>query len=168
MKNIKFGFFLKSLNLYEIVSLSLIVLVEILIYYLKINQILLEAQKIISSIILIILWWVPISTPLSEKFRNIYFSLLWLIICTLWLIIQEDFITSILPILIFIFIQIIRSAFKWIYKIEPIPLIISKSAIHRYSKVENRKSNLNDFGYSLTVFFICAFLSIVISKLINN
>jgi hypothetical protein len=161
LKNIKFGFFLKSLSLYEIVLLSLIVLIEILIYYLKFNQIHLEIIKIMDSIIFIILWWAPISTPLSEKFRNIYFSLFWLIICTLCLIVQENFIFSILPLLIFIFLQVIRFVFKRIYKIEPIPLLITKSINHRYSKIENRKSSQYDFGYSLIIFAIGAFLPIV-------
>jgi hypothetical protein len=163
LKNIKFGFFLKSLSLYEIVLLSLLLLIEILIYYLEFNRIHLEIIKIIGSIIAVALWWIPISTPLSEKFRNIYFSLFWLVICMLWVIIQKDHITSILPLLAFVFVQIIRFIFKWIYKTEPIPLLISKSPHHRYSKIENRKSNQNDFIYSLVVFLLGSFLSIVIS-----
>lgn len=67
-KNIKFGFFLKPLSLCETILLSLIVLMEILIYYLKFNQIHIEIIKIMSSIIFITLWWVPISSPLSEIF----------------------------------------------------------------------------------------------------
>ncbi|SHL56189.1 hypothetical protein [Chryseobacterium polytrichastri] len=162
MKNIKFGFFLKPLSLYEIISLSLIVFIEILIYYFKYIQIHLEIIKIMGSIVFMALWWVPISTPLSEKFRNIYFFLLWLAICTLWLTVQEDFTSSILPFLIFIFLQITRFIFKWIYKKEPIPLLITKSINHRYSKLENRKSDQNDVCYSLIIFVIAGFLSIVV------
>ncbi|WP_160318001.1 hypothetical protein [Chryseobacterium sp. ERMR1:04] len=135
---------------------------EILIHYLKFNQIHLEIIKIMGSVIFIALWWLPISTPLSEKFRNIYFSLLWLAICTLWLTVQEDFTSSILPFLIFIFLQITRFIFKWIYKKEPIPLLIAKSLNHRYSKLENRKSDQNDVGYSLIIFAIGGSLSIVV------
>jgi hypothetical protein len=135
---------------------------EILLCYLECNQIHLEIIRILGSIILVGLWWVPISSPLSEKFRNIYFSLFWLVICILWVIIQKDHVTSILPLLVFVFIQIIRFVFKWVYKTEPIPLLISKSLHHRYSKIENRKSNQNDFIYSLVVFLSGSFLSIVI------
>ncbi|MBL3550028.1 hypothetical protein [Chryseobacterium sp. KMC2] len=162
MKNIKYGFFLKSLSLYEIVLPSLILLVEILIYYLKLNQIHLEIEKVIGSITFMFLWWVPISTPLSEKFRNIYFSLFWLVICTLWLTIPGDFKMSILPLLVFTFIQIIRLIFKWVYKREPIPLLISKFITHRYSKIENRESDKNDIGFSILVFIIGGFLSIFV------
>ncbi|MFP3592011.1 hypothetical protein SB689_08620 [Chryseobacterium sp. SIMBA_038] len=164
MKNTKFGFFLKPLSLYEIISLSLILLIEIIIYSLKFNQIHLEIIKIMGSIIFIALWWVPISTPLSEKFRNIYFSLFWLVTCISYLIVQEDFTSSILPFLIFIFLQITRFVFKWIYKKEPIPLLITKSINHRYSKIENRKSDRIDFGYSLIVFTIGAFMPILFFK----
>lgn len=162
MKNIKYGFFLKSLSLYEIVLPSLILLVEILIYYLKLNQIHLEIEKVIGSITFMFLWWVPISTPLSEKFRNIYFSLFWLVICTLWLTIPGDFKMSILPLLVFTFIQIIRLIFKWVYKREPIPLLISKFITLRYSKIENRESDKNDIGFSILVFIIGGFLSIFV------
>lgn len=161
-KNIKFGFFLKPLSLCETILLSLIVLMEILIYYLKFNQIHIEIIKIMSSIIFITLWWVPISSPLSEKFRNIYFFLFWLVICTLCIIVLEDFTFSIFPLLIFIFLQITRYVFKWIYKKEPIPLLITKSINQRYSKIENRKSNQNDLGYSLIVFIIGGFLPILV------
>lgn len=164
MKNIKFGFFLKPLSLYEIISLSLIVFIEILIYYFKYIQIHLEIINIMGSIIFIALWWVPISTPLSEKFRNIYFSLFWLVTCASYLIVQEDFTSSILPVLIFIFLQITRFVFKWIYKKEPIPLLITKFINHRYSKIENRKSDRIDFGYSLIVFTIGGFMPILFFK----
>jgi len=40
---------------------------------------------------------------------------------------------------------------------------MSKSVLHRYSKIEERKSNKKDFGFSLVVFFLSIILSIVIS-----
>lgn len=115
-----------------------------------------------------VLWWIPISTPLSERFRNVYFSLFWIVICLFWTIIKDDFITSILPLFIFIYTQIARLIFKYIFKIEPIPLLIYKQAMHRFSNIENRKSSQNDFVFSMLVFIVCSIITITISILYNK
>jgi hypothetical protein len=165
LKNINFGFFLKPLSVSELVFISLILFMESFVYYFKSKNIHLESVKIIDSIIFMILWWIPITTPLSEKLRNIYITSFWIIICAFWFLIKEDFITSILPIVIFIFTQVARLIFKWIFKIEPIPLFAYRYEIHRHSKIENRKSNSKDFHFTLIVFALGAFLSIVISNI---
>ena len=138
---------------------------ESFVYYFKSKNIHLESVKSIDSILFIILWWMPITTPLSEKLRNIFITLFWAIICMFWFLIKEDFITSILPFVIFIFTQVARLIFKWIFKIEPIPLLVTRFEIHRQCKIENRKSNRKDFYFTLIVFALGAILSIVLSKI---
>jgi hypothetical protein len=160
LKNIKLGFFLKSLTLCEIAFLSLIILSETIIYYFKFNNIYSEATNIIGSIVLVVLWWIPLSSPLSDRFRNVYFSLIWISICIYWIIIKEDLITSILPLFTYVFTQITRLIFKWIYKKEFIPLLVYRQAFHRYSKIENRKSTQKDFICSMLIFIIGNILSI--------
>lgn len=155
----KLGFYRDKLTLIEIIgSLTLLSFWSISFFY-NPDNFENEFTKIINTVLFMFLWWIPLSTPISEKFRNIYVFVIWIIICVLFTQIME-YPSSILPIIILIYVHICRLIFKVIFKIEPIPLLAYWYPIERFSKIEKRKSNKRDFYFTFIVFIIGGILSI--------
>lgn len=74
------------------------------------------------------------------RFRNFYFSLIWMILCLKIYIFNSDTLIPLLPFLSFMNYQIVRAIFWLNYGKEFIPLlIITRVGIDfRFSKLENR------------------------------
>lgn len=162
-KKLKFGFYKQKLSTLNILLLSFIIVIECILLYLKINKIENESVKIIGTIIFVIIWWLPIGFGFANHYRNIYFNLVWLLICIIWINIHTDWVTSILPITVYLYINFTRLLFKYIFKYEPIFMLVSKFPHYSYNKIENRESNIKDYVFSLLVFIIGAISSILIS-----
>ena len=107
----------------------------------------------ITMFITLAIFWATVTSPLGLRFRNFYFSLIWLIICLIIYFITQNAWTPLLPLIGFVDYQIVR-AYYWIdYKKEFIPLVISKSGMKlRFSKLESRKANENDKKYMMFLF----------------
>lgn len=157
----KLGFYIKQPTIVEYCSLIIIFSIEILLFNYRKQESSYESIKILGGVIFMILWWITISTPLSERLRNIYVIAIWLIICVVWLEIKEGP-TSILPLFVLIYSQVCRLIFKTIYKYEPIPLLAHWYPIHRFSAIEKRQSDKKDFYFSFICFIIGGSLSVLI------
>lgn len=154
LTKLKFGFYLKKLSLVQIILLSIIILIECFLLYIKINNIKIELAKVIETVIFVIIWWLPLGSGIANYFRNIWFSIGWLLICFLFLNIHPDFKTSILPLLTYIYLNLARLFIKYIFKYEPIFMLVGRVAHYGYNKIENRYSKKEDFIFSLIVFII--------------
>jgi hypothetical protein len=166
IKFLNFGFYLKRLSAFEIILVFLLLIFEFNIWYLKSNTIGKDFLMNLDSITFVSLWGIPLFFSLSNNFRNIIFSLLWFLMCLIWLILKEDFITSILPLTIFVYLNLARFIFKAIFKYEPIFMIPSKfGPYYGYNKIEKRESNRVDFIFSMLAFTFGAILSILIPNL---
>jgi len=166
LTKLKFGFYFKKLSLVQIILLSSIILTECFLLYLNLNKIEMESVKVIGSITLVVIWWLPLGSGIANHFRNIWFNLSWLSICILWANIHKDLITSILPVLIYTYLNIARLAVKCIFKYEPIYMLVGKFPHYGYNKIENRESNKEDFIFSGLVFIIGALISMLIEVIV--
>ena len=138
----RYGFYRKKLSLIEIIVATVLIISILICFFFEKDEIENETVGIIKIIILIFLWWVPITKPISERFRNIYILPIW-IISSISLMFLFEFPTSILPLLVLILTQGCRLIFKKITKIEPIPLLTYWYPIYcrlpRFSTVLNYK-----------------------------
>ncbi|POY39853.1 hypothetical protein C3L50_08460 [Flavobacterium alvei] len=116
------------------------------------------------SLTFVLIWWLPLTIGIANLYRNIYFSLFWLLICMVWFILKEDFITSILPLTILIYLHLVRLFFRYIFKYEPVFLMVSKFSYTRYSKIERRESTKTDFIFTMLTFLFGAIISILIAN----
>jgi hypothetical protein len=149
---------MQRFDVIQITSLTIIAILELLQIFGRSS----EFTSVTNTILLMFLWYVPIATPLSDYFRNIFYYVLWLCACVCYLFIHADLVTSILPLFIAIYAQLARIVFVKIYDYEPIALFSYQSPIERKSSINNRSSNQKDFRYSLIRFFIGVILSILI------
>lgn len=86
------------------------------------------------------------------RFRNFYFSLIWLLSATFFYMSSENKIT-LLPLLGFSIYQVFRMIYWAMYNREFIPNFISRSGFDfRFSKAENRKADDKDFLFSMLLF----------------
>lgn len=88
-----------------------------------------------------------ISSPFGLRFRNVYFSILWLILSLIFLI--ANYFTALIPLLTFILYHIIRMIFWKKNKREFIPYETGKGQMYRYkSYFEGRYGDLKDKRYT--------------------
>lgn len=161
---LKFGFYKAKISTLKIIFLLIFILIEVSLIYLKQQNMDNESSiRIIKIIMFIFIWWFPLVTGISNSFRNIYFSLIWLLICLTWIKVSPNFENSILPLLTYIWVNFARVIFRYFFKYEPIFMLIKNFPHHTYNKIEKRKSEKYDFIFSLIVFIVGVILSIILS-----
>ena len=95
------------------------------------------------------------STALGLKFRNIYFSICWILMIALNGILYNEIIPIWISMLVsFGFYNILRLLFKKISKVEPIPIFVGYGTSLNFNKTENRMENKRD-GLFTALSFIC-------------
>lgn len=102
-----------------------------------------------------------ISSPFGLRFRNIYFSLIWLLLSLILLF--DNYFISLIPLSTFILYHIIRILFWKKYKREFIPYQTGKGSMYRFkSTFEGKSGNLEDkkytkilLGSGTLVIFLC-------------
>ena len=159
---LNFGFYKKKLSTLETTSLLTLLLIEIIFIFFKKQNIETETLKIIRIIIFMLIWWIPLGFGIANNFRNIYFSIIWLLICLIWVKIPSDNAMSYLPMMIYIWMNLTRIIFKHLFKYEPIFMLMSKFPHYTFNKLEKRESNKTDFIFTLIVFIIGGILSIIL------
>lgn len=101
-----------------------------------------------------VLYMSIVNSPMGIRFRNFYFSLSWILLSSIFYLSSENKIT-LLPLLGFIFYQIVRIIYWALYKQELIPNFISRSGFDfRFSKAVNRKADNSDFLFSMLLFVL--------------
>jgi hypothetical protein len=162
----KGGFYFKPFSKLEFVLLFLLLTFEILILYFKYytNRDLDLLSKI-DALTFVLIWWLPLVSGIGNFFRNIYFSLSWFVICIIWFILKDDFTTAIIPLMIFLYVQLARFLFKFIFKYEPIFLMVGKFYIEQYSEIEKRPSKKVDFIFSMLTMIVGGIISIIMPSI---
>ena len=160
----KFGFDLNKPSLIAISILIIILAIEIglLINQKEIQDI--EIWKNLDTFVFVFAWFGLLTTPIVEWLRNVYVFIVWLLICTLWYFykVEQDFLSAILPFSVLIYSQICRLVFKSIMGYHPIHLLFNQFAVHRYSKLNKRKSTKNDHRYSMLYSVVGIVLTIIV------
>lgn len=88
-----------------------------------------------------------ISSPFGLRFRNVYFSIIWLLLCSAFLI--ENYYLGIVPILTFALYHSVRLFFWRKYNREFIPYQVGRGALFRHrSFFEGRSGNNKDKLYT--------------------
>jgi hypothetical protein len=147
----KFGFFLKTPNLFEFLILSMFIFIELILLNIKYYQVdSIGGIKNIEVCLFIALWFIPIATPLVERLRNLSVLIIWCVICVIWIIYTNNFVMAWLPLFVLIYSQISRLIFRAIFGYNPIQLLATTNHLfQRYSKIEKRESTKLDFQYSI-------------------
>lgn len=160
----KFGFDLNKPSLIALSILIIIVAIEIglLINQQEIQDI--EIWKNLDAFVFVFAWFGLLTTPIVEWLRNIYVFIGWLLICFLWFFykVEQDFLSAILPFSVLIYALICRLIFKTIMGYHPIHLLFNESAVHRYSKLNKRKSTKIDYRYSMLYSVVGLVLTIIV------
>jgi hypothetical protein len=109
-------------------------------------------------------WFGLLTTPIVEWLRNIYVFIGWIFVCSLWLLykVDEDFLSAILPLSVLVYSQISRLIFKSLMGYHPIHLLFHQYPVHRYSKLNKRKSTIIDYKYSMLYSIVGLVVSIVV------
>lgn len=104
------------------------------------------------------------STPIGLRFRNIWFSLFWLLMILVNGLLYSRVLKLWIPMLFsFVFYHFLRLAFRLITGEEPIPLFLGTgSGGFKYNPVAGRTENWKDFTFSLVSFFGGLILSMVV------
>lgn len=112
--------------------------------------------------------FLTIFCPFGLRFRNIYFSIIWLVLCFVHLVGAK--VMTEIPILCFVAYHCVRLIFWKIYKREFIPYEVGEGSITRYiSFFESRGGNKQDkiftiilliLGISIMIFSVCNVSSI--------
>jgi hypothetical protein len=113
--------------------------------------------------------WITFSSGFGLRFRNFYFSLIWMILCLKIYIFNSDTLLPLLPFLSFMNYQIVRAIYWFNYGKEFIPLLIYTrvGVDFRFSKLENRKANKSDKTFSI-ISFILGLIIFMIYAIITN
>lgn len=124
-----------------------------LIYYFYASKCIPENKFITSWIMSFIAGFQTISSPFGLRFRNIIFSILWLILSVVLLI--DNYFISLIPIFTFILYHVIRIVFWKNNNREFIPYEIGKGNMYRYkSTFEGKYGDLKDKKYTKILFTI--------------
>lgn len=160
----RFGFDFSKPNIFVILTLIIVVLIEIGLFYNKQEIQNIEILKNLDAYLFVFAWFSLLTTPLVEWLRNIYVFLGWTLICILWFLFKssQDFLTAILPFCVLIYSQISRIIFKFITGYHPIHLLFNQYAVHRYSLLNKRKSTKIDYRYSMIYSVVGIILSLVV------
>lgn len=105
--------------------------------------------------------------PFGLRFRNVFFSIIWLILCLLFVV--DGYYVTFVPLVLFFMYHIVRRCFWYYHKKELIPFHIAKGALFRHrSYFEQRSGTAIDKRYtkiigvlSFLIFFIFFLLDTV-------
>ncbi|MDR6761681.1 hypothetical protein J2Y38_001890 [Flavobacterium sp. 2755] len=131
------------------------------VYYLFATKYTPENKFVTSWIVSFVVGFQTISSPFGLRFRNVYFSIIWLILSLILLI--DNYFISLMPISTFILYHIIRLIFWKKNKREFIPYETGKGNMYRYkSSFEGKYGDLKDKKYTkillrigLLIIFLC-------------
>ena len=102
------------------------------------------------------------STSLGLRFRNKYFSALWILMIALNGLFYHKIVHLWISMIVsFIFYNLLRLLFKSINQEDPIPIFVGPGTRLNYNKIENRMENKRDGLFTLISFFCGLFLSIL-------
>jgi hypothetical protein len=150
---LKYGFYLKRLSFFQYFALSTLLLFHVFLLVEDFFKYNIDLTYLKVGCI-VVLWWLPLISGMANMFRNLYFSLFWLIVCFLWSFVYFTPVSNIFPLITFGFIHIARIIFKFIFQKEPIFLVVSRFELHNFDKIERRKSNRTDFIFSMITFIL--------------
>lgn len=162
IKHLRFGFYTERLSILQILFLSTLMISESFLLYAKFTTISLSSFKVFDSMIFVLIGWAPLVFGFANYFRNIYFTILWVLMCVAWINLKDDFVTSILPLFIVAYLISARFIFKYIFNYEPIFMLVGRNIHHHYNKLENRDSNKRDFIFSMLTFIAGSILLITL------
>ena len=117
------------------------------------------------SIIIFFSGFIPIflthSTSLGLRFRNPYFSVIWILMIALNGLLYHRIVNLWISMIVsFLFYHLLRLMFKVINKEDPIPIFVGLSTSLNYNKIEKRMENKRDGLFSIISFFCGLFFSI--------
>jgi hypothetical protein len=103
------------------------------------------------------------STTLGLRFRNPYFSTIWILMIVLNGFLYHRIIHLWISMIVsFLFYHLLRIVFKTINKEDPIPIIVGLGTALNYNEIENRMENKRDVLFTIISFFCGLFLSICV------
>ncbi|WP_298144266.1 hypothetical protein [Flavobacterium sp.] len=124
-----------------------------LVYYFSIPSYKPKDAEKVSAYIAFGASFLTIFCPFGLRFRNIYFSLIWLVLCTAHLVGAEAF--AEVPILCFLAYHSVRLLFWKIYKREFIPYEVGEGSMTRYiSFFEGRGGNKQDKTFTFILLIL--------------
>ena len=110
-------------------------------------------QNLIAFIISFLIFYMTISSPIGIRFKNFYFSIVWLTLCLIFLLVNSSHtLLSTLPLLSFCYFQIVRMIYWLKFRREFIPLWVTSTISLRFSKLENRTATNLDAAFMLVLF----------------
>jgi hypothetical protein len=166
----KHGIDLNKPNFLVSLTLIIILVIETVLIFKKGENLRNELWKSFDAIIFVFAYFVLLTTPIVEWLRNIYALFGWLLICVLWYLykVEQDFLTAILPFSVLIYSQVSRLLFKSIMGYHPIHLLFYRRPVHRYSKLNNRKSTKTDYWYSIIYFVVGLVLTMFVFVILKK
>jgi hypothetical protein len=104
------------------------------------------------------------STSIGLRFRNKYFSILWIIMIVLNGLLYNQIVKLWIPMIFsFVFYNLLRLGFKAINKVDPITLFVAQgSGRFKYNEIEKRTENKKDLLFTLISFFCGISLSVLV------
>ncbi|MCC9019130.1 hypothetical protein [Flavobacterium lipolyticum] len=155
---------IRKLILSDLIYLFLYIIV--IFYYIYINKYNPADKLSTSFIISLIIGFLTISSPFGLRFRNVYFSIIWLLLSTAFSI--NNSLIAIIPLLTFFQYHLIRLIFWKIYNRELIPYETGRGTMFRYkSYFEKKSGDLKDKQFTkillftgILIIFLC-FISLI-------
>jgi hypothetical protein len=103
------------------------------------------------------------STALGLRFRNFYFSAIWILMILLNGLLYHKIVNIWISMIVsFLFYHLLRLIFKTINKEDPIPIFVGPNTALNYNDIENRMENKRDGLFTIISFFGGLFLSIYV------
>jgi hypothetical protein len=103
------------------------------------------------------------STALGLRFKNPYFSTIWILMIVLNGLLYHRIIHLWISMIVsFLFYHLLRLTFKAINKEDPIPIFVGPGTALNYNEIENRMENKRDGLFTIISFFCGLFLSIYV------
>lgn len=153
------GFVKRKLDIFDLLWISIVSIIVIIHGLLRVADFKMTIYEIFVSFGFS---YTIIATSFGIKFKNIIFSLIWIVLFSINLIISNDVFLASLPIVITGLYHLIRFSYWIKYKTEFIPLWMSRGGTWlRYSDSEEREANKNDKFFSFLMFFIGAFIIMI-------
>lgn len=116
-------------------------------YYLYVMEYNSENKLAVSLFVSLAVGFQTISGPFGLRFRNVYFSMIWLLLSSVFVI--ENYYLGIVPILTFALYHSIRFVFWRKYNREFIPYEVGRGTLYRHSSFfEGRSGNNKDKRYT--------------------
>jgi hypothetical protein len=109
--------------------------------------------KLVSLFISLIIGFFTISSPFGLRFRNVYFSILWLTLSIIFLISND--LVAVIPLSSFLLYHLLRAMFWKQHNKEFVPYEVGRGAIIQYkSNFEGRSGTAKDKVYTQMLLWI--------------